>query len=173
MNKVVAILVDTRGPEVRIGQLGDEGYLLEKGSDLILTTAALKGSQKKVPVNYPGLPQDLAPGRRILIDDGLITLQVEAIEGEEICCGFSRRSPEKQQGTEPAGKRLGIAHPRGGRSRRPEKPYRWAYIILRSPSPATAMISWSCAGFWKKSAAKRRSSPRSRTTAASPILSRS
>ena len=95
MNKVVAILVDTRGPEVRIGQLGDEGYLLEKGSDLILTTAAVKGSQKKVPVNYPGLPQDLAPGRRILIDDGLITLQVEAIEGEEICCRVLQGGPLK------------------------------------------------------------------------------
>lgn len=86
LNKIVGILVDTRGPEVRIGQLDEDGILLEEGSTFILTTAPGAGDREKVSVTYPGLPHDLAPGRLILIDDGLITMRVEAIAGEEICC---------------------------------------------------------------------------------------
>ena len=86
LNTAVAILVDTRGPEVRIGRLSEEGILLKKGAPLVLTTAPATGGAEKVPVNYPDLPRDLTPEKLILIDDGLITLKVEEIAGEEICC---------------------------------------------------------------------------------------
>ncbi len=86
LKKIVAILVDTRGPEVRTGPLCGEGICLAEGDDFILTTAPGAGDQEKVSVTYPGLPQDLAPGRLILIDDGMLTLRVEEICGEEILC---------------------------------------------------------------------------------------
>ena len=86
MDKIVAILVDTRGPEVRIGKLKEEGVHLKKGAPLVLTTAPVTGDVERIPVNYPDLPQDLTPDKLILIDDGLISLRVEEIAGEEICC---------------------------------------------------------------------------------------
>lgn len=86
LNRIVAIMVDTRGPEVRIGSLGEGGLLLEEGTALILSTAPAAFAQGKIPVNYPLLHRDLAVGRLIYIDDGLITLQVEAITAGEIRC---------------------------------------------------------------------------------------
>ncbi len=86
MKKIVAILVDTRGPEVRTGPLCGEGICLTDGDEFILTTVPGAGSQEKVSVTYPGLPRDIAPGRLILIDDGMLTLRVEEISGEEILC---------------------------------------------------------------------------------------
>ncbi len=86
LKKIVAILVDTRGPEVRTGFLDDAGIYLEEGARFILTTAPGFGSREKVSVNYTGLAGDLAPGRLILIDDGLISLRVEEISGKDILC---------------------------------------------------------------------------------------
>ncbi|NLA26685.1 MAG: pyruvate kinase [Firmicutes bacterium] len=86
MNKIVAILVDTRGPEVRTGPLRGKEICLVGGDKFILTTAPGACEEKKVSVTYPRLPQDLVPGRLILIDDGMITLRVEEICGEEIVC---------------------------------------------------------------------------------------
>ncbi len=86
LKKIVAILVDTRGPEVRTGPLPGGEICLAGGTGFILTTAPGAGDEERVSVTYPGLPQDLAPGRLILIDDGMITLQVEKIRGEEIFC---------------------------------------------------------------------------------------
>ncbi len=86
LKRTVAILVDTRGPEVRTGPLKEEKIILKDGQDFILTTAAITGDQNRVAVTYPGLPGDLAPGRTILIDDGLLHLEVKEISGSEILC---------------------------------------------------------------------------------------
>lgn len=85
MKKIVAILVDTRGPEVRTGPLRNEICLIE-GTEFVLTTVPGAGDGRRVSVNYSGLPRDLAPGRLILVDDGMITLQVKEICGDEIQC---------------------------------------------------------------------------------------
>ena len=86
LNRTVALLVDTRGPEVRTGTLETEKVILKEGSEIILTTAPVAGNARRVSVTYPELPRDLSPGRTVLIDDGLITLVVEKICGEEIFC---------------------------------------------------------------------------------------
>ncbi len=86
LKQTVALLVDTRGPEVRTGTLVEESVSLEDGQGFILTAAAVPGDNRRVSVTYPGLPGDLAPGRTVLIDDGMITLQVLEIQGEEIFC---------------------------------------------------------------------------------------
>ncbi len=82
----VGIMIDTRGPEVRTGNLVDEPLLLEDGQDFTLTTAAVCENDKRVGVTYDNLHLDLEPGDKILIDDGLIVLKVEEITGRDICC---------------------------------------------------------------------------------------
>lgn len=84
LNRIVALLVDTRGPEVRTGPLQNGAIRLREGAKFILTTAPGAGDEGRVSVTYPGLPKDLTAGKLILIDDGMITLRVEEIRGGEI-----------------------------------------------------------------------------------------
>lgn len=80
----VAILLDTKGPEIRTGLLQTEPIKLKEGERLILTTEEMVGNEERISVSYAGLTADLKIGDKILIDDGLIELLVEQIEGSEI-----------------------------------------------------------------------------------------
>lgn len=82
----VAIMLDTKGPEIRIGLLEDGKIVLTEGDRLTLTTEELLGTKEKIHVNYAGLPQDVEEGTTILLDDGLISLKVEKVAGQEISC---------------------------------------------------------------------------------------
>ena len=83
----VAILLDTKGPEIRTGKLeGGKGIELEDGNTLILTTEDIVGNSDRVSVSYKQMPQDLKKGDTVLIDDGLIGLKVNGIDGTEIVC---------------------------------------------------------------------------------------
>ncbi|GAW30550.1 pyruvate kinase [Carboxydocella sp. JDF658] len=84
-NRPVAILLDTKGPEIRLGVL-KEKITVNPGDKLILTTEEMEGGGNRIPVTYKGLPEDVREGTAILIDDGLIGLKVERIEGTEIHC---------------------------------------------------------------------------------------
>jgi len=84
--KIVAILLDTKGPEIRTGQLKESQVELVAGQTFVLTTEDIQGDDQRVSVSYEGLPNDVRPGSTILIDDGLIGLIVEKIEGTEIVC---------------------------------------------------------------------------------------
>lgn len=87
--KHVAILLDTKGPEIRTGSHaeGDVKYDLVEGQDFIVTTDySFKGTPEKISVSYPGMTKDLKPGDTILVDDGLIGLEVKEIKGDEIFC---------------------------------------------------------------------------------------
>ena len=84
--KNVGFLFDTRGPEVRTGELGETSYILEDGQNFILTTEQVIGDNLKVGVTYPDLHLDLKPGNKVLIDDGLLVLKVLEISGREILC---------------------------------------------------------------------------------------
>lgn len=84
MGKRVGILVDTRGPEIRIGTFARHEEQLKEGDIFILTTEDVPGDQRRVAVNYQGLPRDLFPGARVLIDDGLIELRVEEVTPVEV-----------------------------------------------------------------------------------------
>ncbi|MEN8199143.1 MAG: pyruvate kinase [Thermodesulfobacteriota bacterium] len=81
--KETAILLDTRGPEIRTGDL-DAPLSLEKGNELILTTKNLGSTAERVFVNYPGMAGDVKVGDGILVDDGNISLKVERISNDEI-----------------------------------------------------------------------------------------
>ncbi len=82
-----AILLDTKGPEIRTGILenGKKVYL-EKDEEFILTKEEIVGNNKKVSISYPGLVEDVMRGTRILIDDGLIELLVISTTEKDIIC---------------------------------------------------------------------------------------
>lgn len=83
----VAILLDTKGPEIRTGVLKDgKKVMLEAGQEFTLTSEEIIGDQKRVSITYKGLTEDVMPGRKILIDDGLIELEVLRIENHDIVC---------------------------------------------------------------------------------------
>ena len=71
-----AILGDLQGPKIRIGDVENNGVKLEDGSKLLITTKECIGTSEKVYLNYQEFPKDVAPGERILIDDGKLMLGV-------------------------------------------------------------------------------------------------
>lgn len=83
LNKPIAILLDTKGPEIRTGSF-KEPIMLEEGQIFTLTTDEYLGDQDKCQISYEGLPGDVVPGNKILIDDGLVELDVLEIKGNEI-----------------------------------------------------------------------------------------
>ena len=86
LKKPVAILLDTKGPEIRTGNFADPEVFLEEGSKFIITMADVMGTKDICTVSYKGLANDVEKGNSILIDDGLVGLRVEEVIGEEIHC---------------------------------------------------------------------------------------
>ncbi|OUN94989.1 pyruvate kinase [Blautia sp. An46] len=87
LDRPVAILLDTKGPEIRTGLLeGGKKVTLKEGSEFILYTEEMTGNETGCCVTYPGLAKDVKPGDRILIDDGLIELKVKQIKSGNIVC---------------------------------------------------------------------------------------
>ncbi|MDO4754018.1 MAG: pyruvate kinase [Bacillota bacterium] len=80
----VAILLDTKGPEIRTGTFDAPSYMLERGQKFTLTSEEVVGNAHISKVSYAGLPKDVKSGDRILIDDGLIELVVDSVEGNHI-----------------------------------------------------------------------------------------
>ncbi len=97
LNKTVAILLDTKGPEIRLGKLKEEPIDLVQGEYITLTTQEILGSKERVPVTYAGLPSDVQIGSTILIDDGLIGLTVVDIQDTEIKCQIVNSGPIKSK----------------------------------------------------------------------------
>ncbi len=86
-NKPIAILLDTKGPEIRTGVLKDgKKVQLEAGETFTLTTDEIVGDNKIVSITYKGLVEDVKAGSTILIDDGLIELKVKDKKGNNINC---------------------------------------------------------------------------------------
>jgi len=86
MGRPVATILDTKGPEIRIRSFAERSVTLEEGDTFTLTTEEIVGDRERVSVSYPRLHEELAPGQEILIDDGLVAIRVERIEGKNIIC---------------------------------------------------------------------------------------
>ena len=86
MGRPVATILDTKGPEIRIRSFETKTITLEPGDPFTLTTEDVTGNQGLVSVTYPQLHEELQPGQEILIDDGLVAIRVERIEGTNIAC---------------------------------------------------------------------------------------
>ena len=83
----IAMLLDTKGPEIRTRLLKDGPKVkLEAGKQFVLGIGDFEGDSTKVAITYETLYKDVKPGNRILIDDGLIELEVKAIKGTDIVC---------------------------------------------------------------------------------------
>lgn len=86
LNKTVAILLDTKGPEIRTGKLEVEPVELVQDEYITLTTEEILGDKNRISITYKELPEDVQAGSTILIDDGLIGLTVVEVQGTEIKC---------------------------------------------------------------------------------------
>ena len=85
----IAMLLDTKGPEIRTRLLKDgQKVKLEAGKQFVLGIGDFEGDDKKVAITYETLYKDVKPGNRILIDDGLIELEVKKIKGTDIICSI-------------------------------------------------------------------------------------
>lgn len=86
-NIPVAIMLDTKGPEVRTKTLKGDKVTLQAGQEFILTSRDIEGDETQVAITYPRMVELVHPGNRILIDDGLIALDVKQIKGgTDIVC---------------------------------------------------------------------------------------
>ena len=86
LGRPVAALLDTKGPEIRIRTFKEGKVELVEGQEFTLTSEDIEGTNEKLSVTYEDLYKDLKPGDSVLIDDGLIGLEVVSIEGKEIHC---------------------------------------------------------------------------------------
>jgi len=84
VGKPVALMLDTKGPEMRLGLFEKGKVLLKEGQKFILTSRILPGTEEMASVNYEALPREISSGNVILLADGLISLRVEAIEQDNI-----------------------------------------------------------------------------------------
>ncbi len=80
----LAIMVDVEGPKIRTGELKEEQIELKKGSELILTTKDIVGDEQLISIDYKNLPEDVKAGDKILMNDGLIALEVISTTNDEI-----------------------------------------------------------------------------------------
>ncbi len=82
----VAMLLDTKGPEIRIGKFATGEAILKGGDTFTLLNEDVDGDNTKVSVTYKNLYNEVTPGTRILINDGLIEVIVEKIDGKDVVC---------------------------------------------------------------------------------------
>ena len=83
-HKPIAIMLDTKGPEMRIGKFADDKVYLSAGQIFTLTAQDILGTVDRVSVSYKNLPQEVMPGAQILLADGLVSLIINKIDGDDI-----------------------------------------------------------------------------------------
>ena len=86
LNMPTAILLDTKGPEIRTGKFDVPEVLLEEGQTFTITMKDVMGNKEICTVSYKGLANDVKPGDTILIDDGLVGLTVKEVNNDDIVC---------------------------------------------------------------------------------------
>lgn len=86
LNLPVAILLDTKGPEIRLKNFENGSVTVEEGQSFTLSVGDFLGTKDKVALTYPKLAEGVEVGTRILIDDGKIAMNVAAIEGDDVIC---------------------------------------------------------------------------------------
>ena len=86
LGKPVAALLDTKGPEIRLKDFKNGTEMLEAGQTFTLTTRDVEGTKEICSITYKDLPQDVAPSGTIMLDDGLIKLQIQTVNDTDIVC---------------------------------------------------------------------------------------
>ena len=93
MRAPVATILDTKGPEIRVGKFKDGKVMLQAGQSFTLTTREVEGDATMVSQSYEGLAKDVQVGGRILIDDGLIELVVRELTATDVICEVVNGGP--------------------------------------------------------------------------------
>ena len=88
--KDIGILLDLQGPKIRIGRLEKDAVILEEGAQFIITTRDIAGNEQEVSTNYTPLPKEISVGSHILLDDGLLELEVLKTTETDIICNIIR-----------------------------------------------------------------------------------
>ncbi|SFQ06937.1 pyruvate kinase [Lachnospiraceae bacterium XBB1006] len=86
LDRPVAALLDTKGPEIRIRDFKEGKVALKKGQTFCLMAKECEGDETQVAISYPELVHDVKKGARILLDDGLIEMRVDEVTEDSICC---------------------------------------------------------------------------------------
>ena len=86
LNMPIPMMLDTKGPEIRIGTFENDSVILHDGALFTLSQEACIGTFSKVYVNYPHLHEDVSIGTKILINDGIIELKVKEIANKDVIC---------------------------------------------------------------------------------------
>jgi len=82
----VGLMLDTKGPEIRLGDFEEDKALLVQDEEFVLTTETVLGTDKKASVTYKEITKDVKVGGTILLDDGLIELKIEKVKRNEVIC---------------------------------------------------------------------------------------
>ena len=80
----IAIMLDTKGPEIRMGKFVNKSVTLQEGASFTLTARDIPGTVEIVSVNYKGLPDEVTAGQTILLADGLVSLRIVEVNGPDI-----------------------------------------------------------------------------------------
>ena len=91
--RVISLILDTKGPEMRLGEFADGKVELTKGETFTLTYADTPGDATHVTVNHKNLWQEVQPGDTLLLSDGLVALRVERIDGKDIVTTILNSGP--------------------------------------------------------------------------------
>ena len=82
----LAIMLDTKGPEYRIGTFKDKKAILRQGDRFVFTPDDIEGDETRVSVSYKNLADELGAGDQVLVNNGLLIFTVTAIEGRDVVC---------------------------------------------------------------------------------------
>ncbi|MBM6403784.1 pyruvate kinase [Phycicoccus sp. CSK15P-2] len=93
VGRAVGVLADLQGPKIRTGRFADGPITLEKGATFTITTRDVPGDQDEVGTTYDGLPGDVKPGDRILIDDGKLCLIATEVSETDVVCQVLEGGP--------------------------------------------------------------------------------
>ncbi len=81
-----AIMLDTKGPEIRLGKFQGGEAVLQKGQEFTFRASSGPGDATRVQISFPRLAENVAPGARILVDDGKVAFTVTAVRGTDVVC---------------------------------------------------------------------------------------
>ena len=112
MGLAAAVMLDTKGPEIRLGRFEGGGAQLETGGTFTLTTREITGDARTVSISYKELPAQVCEGTRVLIDDGRIALRARrVVDGTDIECEVVAGGPvSDRKGVNVPGSRLTIPY---------------------------------------------------------------
>ena len=163
--KPVAALLDTKGPEIRLKNFAEGKVLMKKGQTFTLTTKEIDGDDTQVAITYKNLVNDVKPGNMILIDDGLVGMEVKEVNDTDIVCEVLNSGQiSNHKGVNVPDVSLPIFC----------SVLRMALILSLPLLPERRTIFWRSAKFWKKKTVIRfRSSQRLKIWKGSTIWMRS